>query len=41
LFRFREFVGEMRTAIRAGTFAEFRARYRDVDRSTPQDEPAD
>jgi len=41
LFRFREFVGEMRAAIRAGTFAEFRARYRDVDRITPQDEPVD
>lgn len=41
LYRFREFVGEMRTAIRAGTFAGFRARCRDVDRVAPKDEPAD
>ena len=41
LYRFREFVGEMRAAIRAGTFAEFRARQRDVDRVVPHDKPED
>ncbi len=38
LFRFREFVGEMRAAIRAGTFAEFRAAHRDADRVIPTGE---
>ena len=38
LFRFGEFVGEMRAAIRAGTFADFRVRHRTADRVIPTDE---
>jgi len=35
LYRFQEFVGKMRAAIRAGTFVEFCERHRDVDRVVP------
>ena len=38
LFRFGEFVGEMRTAIRAGTFAAFRDAHRTADRVIPTSE---
>jgi queuine tRNA-ribosyltransferase len=38
LFRFREFVGEMRAAIRAGTFADFREQHRTADRVIPTNE---
>ncbi len=38
LFRFGEFVGEMRAAIRAGTFADFRVQHRTADRVIPTSE---
>ena len=41
LYRFQEFVGEMRAAIRAGTFAGFCERHREVDRVVPANELAE